>query len=162
MTHYDTAETLDELVEIATGNRSPRPTRLHTDGLTVEHIGRIQQSEPSEYDAATRLRYWAGLIRVWRGDDVAATVEIAPGEDDPALIREAIDEALTQARAVEYGQRLTDARTRLEAAEAATTAARAERDELIREAITAGWTMYRVAQLVGISQQAVRSIRDKA
>lgn len=34
------------------------------------------------------------------------------------------------------------------------------RDDVIREAIQSGMSMYRVAQVVGISQQAVARIRD--
>lgn len=37
---------------------------------------------------------------------------------------------------------------------------REARDEAIRAAIAEGMTMYRVAQIVGISQQSVARIRD--
>lgn len=36
-----------------------------------------------------------------------------------------------------------------------------ERDEAVREAIRDGVTMYRIAQVTGLTQQAVRKIRDR-
>ena len=39
-------------------------------------------------------------------------------------------------------------------------AARARRDRLIREAIAAGVTAYRIAKLTGLTQRAIHKIRD--
>lgn len=43
---------------------------------------------------------------------------------------------------------------------AQTDTARAARDTLIRQALTAGVTSYRVAQWTGLTERAVRKIRD--
>lgn len=48
----------------------------------------------------------------------------------------------------------------LDHAEQSTARFRGARDDAIREAIKEGMSMYRVAQVVGISQQAVARIRD--
>lgn len=59
-----------------------------------------------------------------------------------------------------YEAQLTALAARVSAADAAASAARADRDELIRAAIKDGMTMYRIAQLVGVRQQNIRTIRD--
>ena len=53
---------------------------------------------------------------------------------------------------------LAGAQAALAAAEDAAAAARAARDREIRRAVRSGLSMYRVAQLLGISQTAVRKI----
>lgn len=50
---------------------------------------------------------------------------------------------------------------RVQDAEALTASLRSERDNLIREAITKGTTMYAIAKHLGISEQAVARIRDR-
>lgn len=55
---------------------------------------------------------------------------------------------------------LRESHAALAAAETTVQAERAARDQAIRNAISAGMSMYRIAQIVGISQQAVARIRD--
>lgn len=50
----------------------------------------------------------------------------------------------------------------VEDAERSVDAFRDERNDMIREAVESGMTMYRIAKVTGLSQQAVARIRDAA
>ena len=56
--------------------------------------------------------------------------------------------------------RVAEAHARLVEAEERVVELRAARDREIRTAIRGGWTMYSIAKRLGISQSAVRKIRD--
>lgn len=90
-------------------------------------------------------------------------------EDDRAVKRGHGSSAYSDRRAVErdtppppgseMAERLAAAQAKVVGADEYAAEARAERDELVREAIADGLTMYRIAQVTGLSQATVALIR---
>lgn len=159
----DVVTSLDDLIDLAvSGSRSPEPTRVEVDGLIVEHVGRMLTVVASDGQAWETRN--AGRVTVGTGDvdggplDVLATRVLDLGEDDRDVIRRAVEDALGEAQAHSWGGRLTSTHAALRDAEEVVAGLRVERDQVIRGAVGAGWSMYRVAQVLGMSQQAVRKV----
>lgn len=105
----------------------------------------------------------------WR---VASEAEVASALDTPEVEAQAEDVEVTGAplealeseasgaEGMDWEVALVRHQQDVGAAKATLDAERSDRDEAIRSAISAGMTMYRIAQLTGLSQQAVARIRD--
>ena len=157
----DVVTRLDDLIDMAVGTKSPTATRCEHAGLVVEHVGRVLTVVASEGHA---LRVSCGRITVGTGDadggplDALAVRVLDLGEDDRAVIAQAVEDALAEAQGQAWSARLADSHAALCEAENVVAGLRVERDQVIRGAVGAGWSMYRVAQMLGLSQQAVRKI----
>ena len=158
----DVVTRLDDLIDMAVGTKSPTATRCEHAGLVVEHVGRVLTVVASEGQSQETRN--AGRITVGTGDadggplDALAVRVLDLGEDDRAVIAQAVEDALAEAQGQAWSARLADSHAALCEAENVVAGLRVERDQVIRGAVGAGWSMYRVAQMLGLSQQAVRKI----
>ncbi len=98
--------------------------------------------------AAQRAAVYAGRL----------AVQVSAEPQPTYFKREAVEDALAEAQGQAWGARLADSHAALREAEDVVAGLRVERDQVIRGAVGAGWSMYRVAQMLGLSQQAVRKI----
>lgn len=136
-------------------------TPLTVDGVEVRINGEFQAGGLTEWPTAES--FWVeltasdGTATVWRGGELDRWGDLL---DAIHAVREQAD---ARAKRVERADRaaLASASANLADAEAAAGEAREVRDAAIRSAVEHGMTMYRAAQVAGLSQPQVKRIATR-